>query len=126
MDGINTVAWFEVASDDPDNAQRFYGELFGWRFAADAESAAGGVDYRLITAPGREGPGGGLLNTEGRTPGHAVFVVAVADVAATCAEVERLGGKIEAKSLGEATSPDHAYLRDPAGNLFGVFAPATG
>jgi hypothetical protein len=39
-----TLAWFEVATSDPDGAQKFYGELFNWSFAADPAAAAGGMD----------------------------------------------------------------------------------
>jgi predicted enzyme related to lactoylglutathione lyase len=120
---INTVAWFEVASDDPDAAQRFYGELFGWSFATDAESAGGGIDYRIISYPGDEGGRGGISGTKGESPNHAIFTVLVADVAATCDQVERLGGKVGAKVVGNTTGPDFAYLQDTSGNVFGIFAP---
>ena len=38
-----TLAWFEVASDDPDGAEKFYGSLFDWSFAAD-----GPADRRVV------------------------------------------------------------------------------
>ncbi|GAA3127876.1 VOC family protein [Streptosporangium carneum] len=120
---LNTVAWFEVATDDPQGAEKFYGELFGWSFAADAESAKGGTDYRLIGYPGAEGFRGGLFATGGAFPGHAVFTVAVADVAATCERAERAGGEVVFKLLDNPTGPDFGYIRDISGNLFGVFAP---
>lgn len=123
---INTVAWFEVATDDPDGAQRFYGELFGWRFSPDAQVATTGTDYRLIRYGDEAEPRGGVFGTRGEQPGHAVFVVQVADVAATCEQVERLGGKVESKVVGDASGPDYAYLRDISGNLFGIFAPPAG
>ena len=37
-----TLAWFEVATDDSDGAQRFYGSLFGWSFDADGPAASRG------------------------------------------------------------------------------------
>jgi len=49
-------------------------------------------------------------------------MVVVPDVAAACAQVERLGGKV----LVPPTSKDGlvvAGLHDPAGNHFGVFTP---
>jgi predicted enzyme related to lactoylglutathione lyase len=45
----DTVAWFEVATDAPDAAQQFYGELFGWTFAPDPGAAAAGMDYRVVS-----------------------------------------------------------------------------
>jgi len=119
-----TLAWFEVATDDPDSAEKFYGSLFDWSFASDAPAASGGLDYRNITAPGANGPMGGLFGTGGQQPGHAVFYILVADVEATCADAEQLGGSVVSKHLDTAPGvPTFAYLRDPAGNQFGVFAP---
>lgn len=122
-EALNTVAWFEIATGDPEGAQRFYGELFGWSFAADPANAADGVDYRLISYPGSDGPAGAVFGTGGQQPPHAIFVVAVADVAETAERVKRLGGEIVTQSVGQGNAPDFAYLRDPAGNLFGVFQP---
>ncbi|SDK70765.1 VOC family protein [Nonomuraea jiangxiensis] len=113
----NTVTWFEVATDDPDGAERFYGGLFGWEFTRDD----GPMDYRMIGFPGGAQPAGGLYNTKGEFPGHAVFHVQVADVEETCARSESLGGKVVTKVIDDGAGTDFAYLRDASGNLFGVF-----
>jgi len=119
-----TLAWFEVATDDPDGAQKFYSGLFDWSFEADGPAAAGGMDYRNATAPGADAPIGGLFGTGGQVPGHAVFYILVADVEATCTEAERLGGQVVSKHLDPGPgAPAFAYLRDPSGNQFGVFTP---
>jgi predicted enzyme related to lactoylglutathione lyase len=121
---INTVAWFEVATDDADGAQEFYGGLFGWAFAPDRGSASQGLDYRLISYPGQDQPAGGLYNTGGSIPRHAVFTVAVADVSQTCAQAEKLGGKVVTAVTEPQSGPAFAYLQDRSGNLFGIFTPA--
>ncbi len=119
-----TLAWFEVATDDPDGAEKFYGSLFDWSFVADGPAASGGQDYRNITASGADGPMGGIAGTAGQLPGHAVFYILVADVEATCADAEQLGGSVVAKFLDPGPgAPTFAYLRDPSGNQFGVFTP---
>ena len=118
----DTVDWFEIGTDDPETAQRFYGELFGWSFQKDETDTT--VDYRLITAAGADGPSGGILNTGGRFPNYATFYVVVEDVAATVAKAERLGAKA---LLPPTTAPSglvFAQLHDPAGNQIGVFKPA--
>src|SRR5262249_3643165 len=59
----------------------------------------------------------------GEFPNHAIFMVVVQDVAAVCAQVERLGGK---GLVPPTTSKDglvFADLHDPAGNHLGVFTP---
>ncbi|MGE5286570.1 MAG: hypothetical protein ACM3ML_05070 [Micromonosporaceae bacterium] len=83
----NTVAWFEIGTPDVDAAKAFYGPLFGWSFAPDGA-------YTLISAPGAASPSGGIFNTGGNIPPYAVFVVQVADVAATAARAGELGGKV--------------------------------
>jgi uncharacterized protein len=120
---LNTVAWFEVATTEPDAAQRFYTELFGWTFAPDPEAAKSGTDYRVVTYPAGDRPVGGILATGGSLPDHAVFFVAVADVADTCARAEQLGAKVAFAQPKPASGPPLAYLRDRSGNLFGIFTP---
>ena len=119
-----TLAWFEVATTDPDSAEKFYGSLFDWTFEADGPATSGGMDYRNITASGTDEPIGGIFGTGGQMPDHAVFYIRVADVEATCADAGHLGGSVVAKVLDPSPGvPKFAYLRDPSGNQFAVFSP---
>jgi predicted enzyme related to lactoylglutathione lyase len=120
----NTLAWFEVATDDPETATSFYTDLFGWTFSPFGDPETTGTDYRVAAMPGSDTPFGGVLGTGGAMPAHAVFYIAVADVAATCEAAEQLGGKVVSKQLEPAAGPAFAYLRDAVGSLFGVFTPA--
>lgn len=116
----NTVSWFQVGSDQPEQVKKFYGDLFGWAFAADPHSPG----YDLIRYPGNDIPYGGIAHTAEASANHAIFLVIVADVAATVAAAERLGGKI---AVPPTTAPDglvFAHLQDTSGNHFGVFSPA--
>jgi uncharacterized protein len=113
----NTVSWFEIGAPDVDAAKAFYGPLFGWSFAPDGP-------YTLITAPGADGPSGGIFNTGGTIPPYAVFVVRVTDVAATAARAEELGGKVVVAPNKLADGTAVAYLADPGGSLFALFSPA--
>jgi predicted enzyme related to lactoylglutathione lyase len=119
----NTLAWFEVATDDPDTASAFYTHLFGWSFNPFNDPETTGMDYRVATIPGSDVPFGGIVATGGAMPGHAVFYIAVTDVAAACATAEQLGGKIVRQELDPPAGPAFAYLQDPVGSLFGVFTP---
>ena len=112
----NTVAWFEIGTPDVDAAKAFYGPLFDWSFAPDST-------YTLITAPGADGPSGGIFNTGGNIPPYAVFVVQVADVAATAARAEGLGGKIVVAPMTLEDGMVVAYLTDPNGSMFSLFSP---
>jgi uncharacterized protein len=112
----NTVSWFEIGSPDVGAAKAFYGPLFGWSFAPDGP-------YTLITAAGADGPSGGIFNTGGNIPPYAVFVVKVADVAATAAQAEELGGKVVVAPNKLEDGMVVAYLTDPNGSLFALFSP---
>ncbi|MEV2267232.1 VOC family protein [Nonomuraea africana] len=120
---VNTVSWFEVATDDPEGVQRFYGDLFGWHFA---EAQGVSMDYRFITETEGAKPTGGILGTEGRRPGHAVFFVHVDDVETACVRAEALGGKMLSKVIDDTGGASFAYLHDISGNLFGVHTPPAG
>ncbi|MEV6274092.1 VOC family protein [Nocardia sp. NPDC051832] len=117
---LNTVSWFQIGSDRPEQAQRFYGELFGWNFTGDPQLDG----YDLIKYAGSEIPSGGIAHSTDPADNHAIFLVLVQDVAATVAHSERLGGKVIQPAT---TAPDglvFAYLVDTSGNRFGVFTPA--
>jgi len=119
----NTLAWFEVATDDPDTATSFYADLFGWTFTPFGDPKAIGMDYRVATMRGVDAPFGGVVATRGTAPARAVFYIAVSDVAAICEAAERLGGKVVNKELAPAAGPAFAYLQDAVGSVFGVFTP---
>ena len=119
----NTLAWFEVATDDPDTATSFYTDLFDWVFSPFADPETTGIDYRVAALRGSDIPFGGVVATGGAMPGHAVFYIAVVDVAASCEAAERLGGKVVNKELDPPAGPAFAYVRDPVGSLFGIFTP---
>ena len=77
----------------------------------------------IHTAPGADGPSGGIFNTGGNIPPYAVFVVKVADVATTAAQAEELGGKVVVAPNKLEDGMVVAYLTDPNGSLFALFSP---
>lgn len=115
-----TVSWFQIDTDGPKDAQRFYGELFNWTF--EEEEGTDGA-YQQISAAGADHPQGGIADTKGEGPNRTVFFVVVSDVAAVAEQAERIGGKVV---LPPKTTPNgltFAELLDPSGNQFGVYSP---
>ncbi|MCO1618754.1 MULTISPECIES: VOC family protein [Micromonospora] len=112
------VTWFEIGSDRPDEAQRFYSELFGWSF--DEQGGPGG-SYRQTAAGGGRGIGGAIRDTD--TGNYAIFYAQVADVAETCRRAETAGGTVLTAPVTTPIGLVRALLRDPSGNLLGVFTP---
>ena len=84
MPGFNDVAWFEIGAADPAAAERFYGDVFGWKTAQD-ESASTDPAYRVIDTGGSRG---GLATG---TEDYAIFTVLVEDVEAACERAEAAG-----------------------------------
>ncbi|GGQ43725.1 VOC family protein [Couchioplanes azureus] len=112
------VGWFEIGTDDPAAAERFYGDLFGWSFADDPS----GMPYRIITTP--EGSAnGGVFPTGGRSPNYAVFCVVVDDTEEACRRAEEAGGSVLVQPQKTSTGLVFAHLRDPGGNHFGIYSP---
>jgi hypothetical protein len=72
---------------------------------------------------GTDTPSGEISDTGGEVP-DAIFMVVVQDVAAVCAQVERLGGKVLVPPITSKDGLVFADLHDPAGNHFGIFTPA--
>ncbi|MBW8484819.1 VOC family protein [Actinomadura parmotrematis] len=116
----NSVGWFEIGTDRPEETKRFYGELFDWTFSigADGEPA-----YSEITAPGASEVSGGVFASGGAFPDYAIFYVVVEDVAASVARAEALGGKVIVPPTTAEGGLVFAQLHDSAGHHFGVFTP---
>ncbi|WP_069161271.1 VOC family protein [Nocardia altamirensis] len=114
----NTINWFQVGSNEPEQAKSFYGALFGWTFVSDPENDS----YDLVRYPGSEIPVGGIAHTEQAAQNHAVVFVEVANVGATVAEAERLGAKVVVPPITSASGLTFAHLADVSGNEFGVYS----
>jgi predicted enzyme related to lactoylglutathione lyase len=115
-DGV-AVDWFEVLGSDAERTQRFYCELFGWTVGE-----SGFPGYRLVDTHAGEGAIGGGLGGGGAGGTWATVYANVPDVEAALARAEKLGGS---RVYGPNQVDDHmstGALRDPAGNVFGVYS----
>jgi predicted enzyme related to lactoylglutathione lyase len=122
MPGSNGIGWFEIGTDDPAAAERFYGNVFGWTVAHD-DTKSTDPAYQIFTTGDPQGLHGGLFATEGEMPNYAVFAVLVEDVEATCRRAEEVGGKVQRAPKVNPAGVIFAHLLDPAGNHFAVFTP---
>jgi predicted enzyme related to lactoylglutathione lyase len=122
MPALNGIGWFEIGTDDPAAAERFYGDVFGWTVSHD-DTKSTDPAYQILTTGDGEGMRGGLFATKGQMPGYAVFTVLVQDVEATCRRVEEAGGQVQRAPVVNPVGVTFAHLLDPAGNHFAVFKP---
>lgn len=108
------VDWFEVLGSDPDRSRRFYAEIFGW------QGNSVGPSYVMVDTGTSRGIKGGIgaVDDQGR---WATVYASVPDVDAVLTRAVELGG---AREYGPNPVDDHMQtgaLRDPAGNVFGVY-----
>jgi predicted enzyme related to lactoylglutathione lyase len=122
MPVVNSIAWFEVGTDDPATAERFYGDVFGWKVAHD-DAVSPDPAYQFFSTGDGEGLRGGLFATKGEMPNYAVFAVLVDDVDVACQKAIAAGGQIQRGPEVNPAGVKFAHLLDPAGNQFSVFTP---
>lgn len=115
-----TIGWIQVDTDNPQGAERFYGDLFNWTFASNPNDES---TYREITPASAQQPHGGVFDTKGESQNQAYFYVVVSDVAKTVEQAERLGGKVVDPPKSTPNGLTFAKLQDPSGSVFGVFTP---
>ena len=120
-DMIGGIAGFEISTDDPVTIERFYSEIFGWKF-----SAGHGNPYSIIRTPAKKSIFGGLWDNRVNEKAYnwSIVCVQVADVAETCEKVLQAGGKLlappETSTGGDGTV--FAHILDPSNNQIGIFS----
>ena len=114
-----TIVHFDVATDDPERAKKFYEALFDWKM----ESPPGMTDYYLIETTdleGKRGVGGGL-GKRGEPNQKITSYIGVDSVDDYSSKVEKLGGKVISPKM---TVPGWGYLSiciDTENNMFGLW-----
>jgi uncharacterized protein len=105
----------EIRSSDPDATRAFCSDLFGWMYSDGAFPGYTFVDTGVPGAiPTAIGP---LQNGKD----SSLFFVGVADVAATLARAEQLGG-LTIQPVQQVPGVSFGVLADPHGHLIGVAA----
>ena len=119
LEGVRAMArviHFEIPVDDPDRAQAFYHDAFGWEIAG----WGGPVDYRLATTgPESEAGINGALAL--RSEMSAWIHVGVDSVDEALGRIEAAGGTVVTPKAAIPGVGHMAYCRDPEGNTIGVY-----
>jgi predicted enzyme related to lactoylglutathione lyase len=102
----------QLNTPDPDAAQAFYGELFGWTFQ---QIAAGEQAFWGINNGDRLN--GGMMSAQ---PPHWLAYFTIADIDASAAKIGELGGRV---LLGPVPIPAGRFVvaADPQGAVFALF-----
>jgi len=115
-----SICWFEVPADDLGRAKKFYGSLFGWKFAKLPAAIA---DYWHIDTGGKDAsPDGGVFPR--MHPKQTITVyVSVPSADKAMAKVKKLGGTVCA---GKTAVPGMGYFAicaDQEENVFALWEP---
>ena len=112
---MHNVSYIELHTPNIDRARGFYGELFSWQFKTVPITPR----YDMI-----EGAQKGGIMEEQAGSGYWLQYIDVADVAASAAKAEKLGGKV---LKGKTEVPGmgwFAIVADPFGASFALWQKA--
>lgn len=107
--------WDELGTTDADDAQRFYGEVFGWT-TSDMGPEYGGNR-------GETGIAGFMTLPDDSVQPHWQPYVAVEDPDSTAAKAKELGGSTLMEPMDVPKVGRLGVLRDPQGATFGIIKP---
>jgi predicted enzyme related to lactoylglutathione lyase len=111
------IVHFDVPADDPARAQKFYSEIFGWKF----DKWNGPMEYWMTITGEDKQPGinGGLAK---RMPGQAGITntIDVSSVDEYSKKIQSKGGKVIAPKMAIPTVGYFAQCMDTEGNIFGI------
>ena len=112
---MNRPTHFEIPVDDPDRAEKFYADVFGWKF----DRFPGAPQYYGLATTGQgAGIDGALMQ---RTPDSAVtLTMEVASIEDAVARVKASGGSVVQPTPGIGVGW-FANCKDTEGNVIGVF-----
>jgi uncharacterized protein len=116
---VGKFVWHEQVSPDPEQAQDFYTQLFGW---GTEVFKPGEADYTMISSGGQT-HGGISKALEGAPPPHWLSHVRVEKLEDTIDKATRAGGKLAAGPFEMAEVGRVAIITDPQGAFISAYEP---
>lgn len=115
---LGAPIWFDLMSSDPDKAQDFYGELFGWEAEAPNPDFGG---YRNFRLNGNRVAGmGPVMSPEGASDVWTIYL-RTDDPDATVKAVEAAGGSIMVPPMDVGEEGTMMVAFDSAGAVVGFW-----
>jgi len=116
---IGAPCWVDLFTSDPERAQAFYNELFGWT----CETA--GPEYGGYFNFSKDGVqvAGGMRNDEAGTPDHWSVYLASANAEATVESASSRGSTVIVPAMPVGELGSMAVVTDPAGDAIGIWQP---
>lgn len=103
----------EIPADDPERAQDFYGDLFGWKF----QTFPGYEGYHLFVTPAGEEAVGGAIGKRGESaPEKLRTYIHVDSIEDTLARLQAAGGAVVTPKSEVQGQGWYAVFTDTEGN----------
>ena len=120
-----SLSWNELNTRDPEAAESFYGDLFGWSFAEMDMGESGSYTTMHLPGAAEDDQGiAGLLDMRGRVPDevppHWTTYFTIADLDASLEAAKGAGGNVMFGPL-ELPMGRLALISDPQGVTFGLW-----
>jgi len=116
-----TVVHFEIPADDIERAQKFYGDLFGWKIEKLAVPMP--MDYWMIMTgakTGEMGLDGGMMKRQNPDQRITIYID-VPSVDEYMGRVKKLGGQVSVPKTAVPGMGYFAVCLDPENNGFGIW-----
>ena len=113
----NRVVHFEIPSDNPEKAIKFFTEVFAWKF-----EQFGTIPYWAVTTGDDKNPGinGGLMQKKDKAQPIANSIE-VPNIDEHIIKVEKAGGKIVVAKMAIPGVGWLAYFKDTDDNIHGLY-----
>ena len=113
----NRIVHFEIPSDNPEKAIKFFSEVFGWKF-----EQFGNIPYWSVITGDDKTPGinGGLMQKKDKGQPIANSIE-VPNIDEHIIKVEKAGGKIVVPKMAIPTVGWLAYFKDLDDNIHGLY-----
>jgi len=111
-----SVVHVEFTSKDPKASQRFFSDVFGWKWKRFGE-----MPYWVFSAPSE--PGGGMGQVDRRQSPAVTNYLLVKDIDRTLVQIARHGGKVTSPKSETPSVGFSAGFEAPGGVPMAVFQP---
>lgn len=109
-----SVVHYEIPADDVERAQKFYGEIFGWKITDEHN-----MGYFFIDSKGEHGIGGGIMKRM-MPEQTTVIYMEVDSVDSYTAKVQEHGGQVIVPKTAIPGFGWFAVCMDTENNAFGL------
>ncbi|PMD66544.1 Glyoxalase/Bleomycin resistance protein/Dihydroxybiphenyl dioxygenase, partial [Hyaloscypha bicolor E] len=119
---IGSPAWIRIPASDVPRAQKFYQEVFGWKFHDHSKEGYAVNKLAVFTIPGAPTLMGGIGKSDDaeRKDGGMVLYMKVESVEETLDKAKSADGEVVKEKWVEGGHTEMGEFRDTEGNLVGV------